>query len=122
MDGRGRTAGENSFPAEHPRGWITLGNSTANTRAMHTILSFFSPISTKEINRGNLGKGAYAGKAGNLDFQAERPWEGPVGLSHTSVPPKLGAREGGGNPFVLWPRGRNGCVGLYPISQLVVHS
>jgi hypothetical protein len=34
-----------------------------------------------------------------------------------SVPPELAAREGGGNPFVPWPRGRNARVDLYPISQ-----
>jgi hypothetical protein len=34
-----------------------------------------------------------------------------------SVPPELAAREGGGNPFVPWPRGRNARVDLYPISN-----
>jgi hypothetical protein len=43
-------------------------------------------------------------------LQAERPWEGPEEVSHMSVPPELAAREGGGNPFVPWPRGRNARV------------
>jgi hypothetical protein len=47
------------------------------------------------------------------DHSGGRPWEGPEEVSHMSVPPELAAREGGGNPFVPWPRGRNARVDLY---------